>query len=81
MAACETGSEPPLKITGDADRNQNSAGSDEYTQPSNLFRLMAPRPASRRRRSLVDVAIAVYGSTKRTIFRPAHGKSSPRQMR
>jgi len=32
--------EPPLKITGDADRYDHRAGNNDYTQPGNLFRLM-----------------------------------------
>jgi len=34
-------SEPPLKISGDADRWNHRAGNDDYTQPGNLFRLMS----------------------------------------
>jgi catalase len=33
--------EPPLKISGDADRYNHRAGNDDYTQPGNLFRLMS----------------------------------------
>jgi len=32
--------EPPLKISGDADRYDHRVGNDAYTQPGNLFRLM-----------------------------------------
>ena len=32
--------EPPLKISGDADRYNHRVGNDDYTQPGNLFRLM-----------------------------------------
>jgi len=32
--------EPPLKISGDADRYDHRIGNDDYTQPGNLFRLM-----------------------------------------
>ena len=32
--------EPPLKISGDADRYDHRAGIDDYTQAGNLFRLM-----------------------------------------
>ncbi len=31
--------EPPLKISGDADRYNHREGNDDYTQPGNLFRL------------------------------------------
>jgi catalase len=34
--------EPPLKISGDADRWNHRDGNDDYTQPGNLFRLMTP---------------------------------------
>jgi catalase len=34
--------EPPLKISGDADRYNHRDGNDDYTQPGDLFRLMTP---------------------------------------
>jgi len=34
-------SEPPLKISGDADRYDHREGNDDYTQPGALFRLMS----------------------------------------
>jgi catalase len=35
--------EPPLKISGDADRYEQKRGvDDDYIQPGNLFRLMSP---------------------------------------
>ena len=35
--------EPPLKISGDADRYEQKRGvDDDYVQPGNLFRLMTP---------------------------------------
>ena len=33
--------EPPLKVSGDADRYNHREGNDDYTQPGNLFRLMS----------------------------------------
>ncbi len=39
---CPAFAEPPLKITGDADRYNHREGNDDYTQPGNLFRLMKP---------------------------------------
>ncbi len=33
--------EPPLKISGDADRYNHREGNDDYTQAGNLFRLMS----------------------------------------
>jgi catalase len=34
--------EPPLKITGDADRYDHREGNDDYSQAGALFRLMSP---------------------------------------
>jgi catalase len=34
--------EPPLKISGDADRYNHRDGNDDYRQPGDLFRLMTP---------------------------------------
>jgi catalase len=34
--------EPPLKISGEADRYDHRIGNDDYTQAGNLFRLMKP---------------------------------------
>ena len=34
--------EPPLKISGAADRYDHREGNDDYTQAGNLFRLMKP---------------------------------------
>ena len=39
--------EPPLKISGDADRYDHRVGNDDYTQAGNLFRLM-PKDAQER---------------------------------
>jgi catalase len=39
---CPAFSEPPLKISGAADRYSHREGNDDYTQPGNLFRLMSP---------------------------------------
>ena len=39
--------EPPLKISGDADRYNHRLGNDDYTQPGNLFRLMTPEAQGR----------------------------------
>jgi catalase len=33
--------EPPLKLSGDADRYNHRIGNDDYTQPGKLFRLMS----------------------------------------
>ena len=34
--------EPPLKISGDADRYDHRKGNDDYTQAGDLFRLLKP---------------------------------------
>jgi catalase len=39
--------EPPLRISGDADRYDHRDGNDDYTQPGNLFRLMTPDQQAR----------------------------------
>jgi len=39
---CPAFNEPPLKISGVADRYNHRDGNDDYTQPGNLFRLMTP---------------------------------------
>ncbi len=39
--------EPPLKISGDADRYNHRDGNDDYTQPGDLFRLMSPEQQGR----------------------------------
>src|ERR1700730_15855364 len=55
--------EPPLKISGDADRydhrdGNDPAGNDDYTQPGNLFRLMKP---DARQRLMDNIAAAMQG--------------------
>jgi catalase len=39
--------EPPLKISGDADRYNHRVGNDDYSQPGILFRLMTAEQQSR----------------------------------
>ncbi|MBM6592429.1 catalase [Microvirga pudoricolor] len=50
--------EPPLKISGDADRYDHRAGNDDYTQAGNLFRLM---PADEKERLFSNIAGAMHG--------------------
>jgi catalase len=50
--------EPPLKISGDADRYDHRDGNDDYTQPGNLFRLM---PADAQQRLFSNIAAAMQG--------------------
>ena len=46
--------EPPLKLSGDADRYDHREGNDDYTQAGNLFRLMTPDARARLIANLVD---------------------------
>lgn len=39
--------EPPLKVSGDADRYDHREGNDDHTQPGNLFRLFSPEQQQR----------------------------------
>ncbi len=50
--------EPPLAISGDADRYNHRDGNDDYTQPGNLFRLMKP---DQQERLFKNVAAAMAG--------------------
>lgn len=46
--------EPPLCISGDADRYDHHVGNDDYTQAGNLFRLMKPDEKKRLIENLVN---------------------------
>jgi catalase len=50
--------EPPLRISGDADRYNHRAGNDDYTQPGNLFRLFTQE---QRNRLFANIAEAMQG--------------------
>lgn len=50
--------EPPLKISGDADRYDHRIGNDDYTQPGNLFRLFNDEQKARLFSNFAD---AMYG--------------------
>ncbi len=50
--------EPPLKISGDADRYNHRIGNDDYTQPGNLFRLFN---MEQRARLCMNIAEAMQG--------------------
>jgi catalase len=50
--------EPPLRISGDADRYNHRIGNDDYTQPGDLFRLMNPE---QRQRLFSNIAAAMSG--------------------
>jgi catalase len=50
--------EPPLTITGDADRYDHRDGNDDYTQAGNLFRLMT---VEEQQRLYHNIAEAMHG--------------------
>ena len=58
--------EPPLKISGDADRYDHREGNDDYTQPGNLYRLMPPDAQERLHKA---IAKAMQGVPKEIIER------------
>jgi catalase len=55
--------EPPLKITGNADRYNHRDGNDDYAQPGNLFRLMSPAQKT----SLMDAIAGAMASVPHEI--------------
>jgi catalase len=58
--------EPPLRISGDADRYDHRAGNDDYKQPGDLFRLMTPDEQGR----LMDnIAEAMQGVPQEIVRR------------
>ena len=50
--------EPPLRISGEADRYNHREGNDDYTQPGNLFRLMSD---DQKRQLFSNIAEAMTG--------------------
>jgi catalase len=50
--------EPPLAISGDADRFDHRVGNDDYRQPGDLFRLMPP---DSQQRLMDNIAEAMQG--------------------
>ena len=58
--------EPPLKISGDADRYDHRQGNDDYTQAGNLYRLL---PADERERLHHAIAGAMNGVPREIIER------------
>jgi catalase len=50
--------EPPLKISGDADRYDHREGNDDYTQAGDLFRLL---PVAEKQRLFDNIAAAMQG--------------------
>lgn len=59
-------SEPPLKITGDADRWNHRDGNDDYTQPGNLFRMFN---AEQKQRLFKNIATAMAGVPEEIVQR------------
>jgi catalase len=57
-AQSEAYREPPLKISGDADRYDHREGNDDYSQAGALFRLM---PAEAQERLFSNIAAAMQG--------------------
>jgi catalase len=43
----KSAAEPPLRISGDADRYNHRAGNDDFSQPRALFRLFSPEQKQR----------------------------------
>lgn len=58
--------EPPLKISGDADRYNHRDGNDDTTQPGNLFRLMN---AEQQGRLFQNIAAAMAGVPEEIVQR------------
>lgn len=58
--------EPPLKISGDADRYNHREGNDDYTQPGNLFKLMND---SQKKQLFNNIAAAMDGVPERIMMR------------
>ncbi len=58
--------EPPLKISGDADRYNHRLGNDDYTQAGNLFRLMT---VEQQGRLMDNIAAAMQGVPTEIIVR------------
>ncbi len=57
--------EPPLRISGDADRFDHRIGNDDYTQPGNLFRLMTPEQQGRLMDNLAEALAGVPEAIQR----------------
>jgi catalase len=58
--------EPPLRISGDADRYDHREGNDDFTQAGNLYRLL---PAAERRRLHAAIAGALAGVPEEIVER------------
>jgi len=58
--------EPPLRISGDADRYDHRVGNDDYTQAGDLFRLMS---ADQQRQLFGNIAAAMQGVPREIVER------------
>jgi catalase len=58
--------EPPLKISGNADRYDHREGNDDYSQAGNLFRLMS---SEQQKRLFSNIAAAMDGVPKEIVER------------
>jgi len=58
--------EPPLKISGNADRYNHRDGNDDYTQPGNLFRLF---DTGQKQRLFKNIAAAMAGVPEEIVQR------------
>jgi catalase len=58
--------EPPLKITGDADRYDHREGNDDYTQAGDLFRLMSD---GQKQQLFGNIAAAMQGVPEEIVRR------------
>jgi catalase len=58
--------EPPLFISGEADRYHHRDGNDDYTQPGDLFRLMKP---DQQQRLFKNIAAAMAGVPEEIVQR------------
>ena len=59
-------SEPPLRISGDAERYDHRVGNDDFIQPGNLYRLMG---ADERKRLHSNIAAAMQGVPEEIVQR------------
>ena len=78
--------EPPLQISGDADRYNHREGNDDFTQPGNLFRLFN---AEQQQRLFNNIRDAMDGVPKEIVKRqialfakcdPAYGAGVAKAM-
>lgn len=79
--------EPPLPLSGPADRHDHRAGNDDFTQPGNLFRLLN---GAQKQRLFDNIAAAMQGIPESIAHRqialfakcdPAYGEGVRRALR